>query len=94
MSLNSTFTFNTTPSVVFGSGTTARIGTIAATRLGPRILVVTDAGLVRAGLLASALEALRREGVAAEVFDGVVADPPRRLSSTRSPAPRPSTPTR
>jgi alcohol dehydrogenase class IV len=70
------FTFNTTPSVVFGSGTIARIGTIAAMRLGPRILVVTDAGLVRAGLLAPALEALRREGVAAEVFDGVVADPP------------------
>lgn len=76
MPITGTFTFNTTPSIVFGSGMLGRIGTIAATRLGPRILVVTDAGLVAAGLVAPALEALRREGVAAELFDGVVADPP------------------
>ncbi|HYF56314.1 MAG TPA: iron-containing alcohol dehydrogenase, partial [Salinarimonas sp.] len=68
------FTFNTTPSVIVGA--VARIGEIAASRLGRRILVVTDAGLVRAGLVAPALDALRAAGVEAAVFDAVVADPP------------------
>ncbi|SCY28202.1 iron-containing alcohol dehydrogenase [Microvirga guangxiensis] len=70
------FTFNTAPSLVFGSGSIARIGEIAARHLGPRIALVTDAGLVRAGLLEKALYALEEAGLAVDVFDGVVADPP------------------
>ncbi len=70
------FAFNTVPSIVFGAGSLARIGEIAALRLGPRVVVVTDAGLVKAGLVAPALRALEEAGVAACVFDGVVADPP------------------
>jgi len=70
------FTFNTTPSLIVGSGTLARIGEIAAMRLGPRVLVVTDAGLVRAGLVAPALDHLVRAGVRVDVYDEVVADPP------------------
>ncbi|MCG7393553.1 iron-containing alcohol dehydrogenase [Microvirga sp. ACRRW] len=70
------FTFNTAPSLVFGSGAIARIGEIAARQLGPRIALVTDAGLVKAGLLEKALHALEEAGVAVDVFDGVVADPP------------------
>src|SRR5688572_28262194 len=70
------FTFNTTPTLIVGPGTLARIGEIAATRLGPRVLLVTDAGLVRAGLVGPALDHLARAGVAVEVYDQVVADPP------------------
>jgi alcohol dehydrogenase class IV len=70
------FNFQTTPSIVFGSGTLARIGEIAAARLGKRALIVTDAGLVKAGLVAPAFDALARAGVATAVFDAVVADPP------------------
>jgi alcohol dehydrogenase class IV len=70
------FTFNTTPSVIFGSGTLSQIGALAATRLAQRVLVVTDAGLVRAGLVEPALSALAAAGVAATTFDAVVADPP------------------
>jgi alcohol dehydrogenase class IV len=70
------FTFNTAPSVIFGAGTLAQIGTIAATRLGPHVLLVTDAGLVKAGLVAPALNALHEAGIAVEVYDKVVADPP------------------
>ncbi|MEZ0169243.1 iron-containing alcohol dehydrogenase [Microvirga sp. TS319] len=70
------FTFNTAPSLIFGSGSIARIGEIAAQRLGPRIALVTDAGLVKAGLLGKALQSLEEAGVAVDVFDGVVADPP------------------
>lgn len=70
------FTFNTAPSLVFGSGSIARIGEIAAQHLGPRVALVTDAGLVKAGLLEKALHALEEAGLAVDVFDGVVADPP------------------
>ncbi|HZH09167.1 MAG TPA: iron-containing alcohol dehydrogenase [Microvirga sp.] len=70
------FTFNTVPSLVFGSGSVVRIGEIAAQDLGPRIALVTDAGLVKAGLLEKALHSLEEAGVAVDVFDGVVADPP------------------
>jgi hypothetical protein len=45
------FTFNAVPSIVFGPGCIARIGENAAL-LGPRAARVTDAGLVRAGLVA------------------------------------------
>ncbi|HEV2557801.1 MAG TPA: iron-containing alcohol dehydrogenase [Microvirga sp.] len=70
------FTFNTTPSVIFGAGTLSQIGALAATRLAQRVLVVTDAGLVRAGLVEPALSGLAAAEVAAATFDAVVADPP------------------
>ena len=72
----SPFTFNTVPSLIVGSGSIARLGEIAAQRLGPRVALVTDAGLVKAGLVAPALQALEEAGIAVDVFDGVVADPP------------------
>ena len=70
----SPFTFNPAPSLVFGPGSIARLGEIAAQRLGPRVLVVTDAGLVKAGLIAPAHHVLEEAGVAVDVFDAVVAD--------------------
>ncbi|HEY8382117.1 MAG TPA: iron-containing alcohol dehydrogenase [Microvirga sp.] len=69
------FTFNTTPSIVFGAGSIGRIGEIAS-RSGRRAALVTDAGLVRAGLVSPALAALEAAGIAVTVFDAVVADPP------------------
>lgn len=68
------FTFATTPTVVFGAGTSARIGALAAERLGPRVLVVTDAGLVAAGLAAPAVAALEAAGASVALFTEVVAD--------------------
>jgi alcohol dehydrogenase class IV len=71
-----TFSFNTTPSVVFGAGGAARLGEIAAAQLGRRVLIVTDQGLVAAGLVAPAVSSLEQAGCAVSVFDKVVADPP------------------
>lgn len=71
-----TFTFNTAAGIVFGEGSAARIGTIAAERLGRSVLLVTDPGLVRLGMIQPALEALAEAGVAAAVFSDVEADPP------------------
>jgi alcohol dehydrogenase class IV len=70
------FTFDTTPSIVFGPGTIARIGEIAARRLGGNVLLVTDQGLIGVGLVEPALKALKAAHVAVAIYDGVVADPP------------------
>ena len=70
------FTFNTTPSIVFGAGALGRLSEIAGVGLGPRVLVVTDRGLVSTGIVARAQDALTRAGVAVFVYDAVLADPP------------------
>ena len=69
------FAFHTVPSIVFGSGASARTGEIAG-RFGRRAALVTDAGVVRAGLVEPAVASLREAGIAVAVHDGVVADPP------------------
>ena len=70
------FTFNTTPSVRFAPGALAEIGALAAARLGRRVLVVTDAGLLATGVVDRALRYLKEAGVEASLFSDVVADPP------------------
>ncbi|HUG62970.1 MAG TPA: iron-containing alcohol dehydrogenase [Methylomirabilota bacterium] len=70
------FTFNTSAGIIFGEGAAVRIGEIAAERLGRRVLVVTDPGLVRTGLVDPALTALAAAGVEAATFADVEADPP------------------
>ncbi|MDF2687812.1 MAG: alcohol dehydrogenase [Microvirga sp.] len=72
----SPFTFNTVPSLIAGSGSIARLGEVAAQKLGARVALVTDAGLVKTRLVARALTILEEAGIAVDVFDGVVADPP------------------
>jgi alcohol dehydrogenase class IV len=69
------FEFNTTARIVFGDGSIDRIGTLAAMRLGSRVLVVTDPGIISAGLFAPVRDSLSREGVAVAVFSDVSADP-------------------
>lgn len=72
----SQFNFNTAPRIVFGEGAIARIGEIAAAQLGQRVVLVTDPGLLKAGVVMPALEALAMAQVAVEVFSDVEADPP------------------
>ena len=70
------FSFNTSPSVIFGQGSLACIGEIALQKLGGRVILVTDAGLLRAGIIEPALKALSQSGIAVTVFSEVSADPP------------------
>lgn len=69
------FTFNTTPQIVFAPGSAARLGTIAAARLGASVLLITDPGLRRLGLCDPAIANLQATGSAVTVFDAVEADP-------------------
>lgn len=70
------FNFNTTRSIVSGPGAVAQLGDIGKSILGPRALLVTDTGLVRLGVLNTALDSLNAAGIAVAIFDKVEADPP------------------
>lgn len=70
------FTFQTVPDVRFGAGATEALPELMARREARRVLIVTDAGIERAGLLAPVREALSAAGHEVSVFAEVVADPP------------------
>ena len=70
------FSFRTTPDLVFGPGTSGGIGEILGTRGCRRVALVSDAGLVGAGLTQTAEQGLARAGLSVLRWSDVVADPP------------------
>lgn len=70
------FSFETTPSIRCGSGISKDVAAIVAATLGQRVLIVTDAGLRKVGLLGPVEENLRAAGMEVCVYDDVAADPP------------------
>ena len=71
------FTLHTTPHIVFEPGGIRRLGEIAGDRLGNRVLLVTDPGLQKAGLVDAAVDALAQSGCTVEVYGEVEEDPSR-----------------
>jgi alcohol dehydrogenase len=69
------FDFQAATRMVFGSGAVERLGEIAAQIPAQRALVVTDEGIVRAGLLQKALKSLSAAGIHREVYDLVRENP-------------------
>jgi len=77
MTANRSFEFNTVPSLQVEWSGAKRLAEILAGRFAARnALVVTDAGLVKAGVVAPIIAGLKAGGFAASVFDAIVADPP------------------
>ncbi|OZI71868.1 iron-containing alcohol dehydrogenase [Bordetella genomosp. 12] len=72
------FQFNTTGSIVFGEGAASRLGELVHPR-GRRVLLVTDPGVMRAGLVTPIRDALDQQGLTHHLFDEVEADPPEAL---------------
>lgn len=72
------FTFNTTPSIVFGAYKAESIAQYAA-RLGPRVLIITDPGLIKTGIVDPVAAGLKTHNLEVHLFDQVVADPPESL---------------
>jgi alcohol dehydrogenase class IV len=72
----SSFTFQTTRSVLCEIGATAKIGEIMAARGCRKVAFVTDAMILELGLAQAALDGLKAAGVDAWIFDEVTADPP------------------
>ncbi|PQA89173.1 iron-containing alcohol dehydrogenase [Hyphococcus luteus] len=72
------FTFDTVPNIIFETGAAARLGEIVKPRM-KRPFVVTDKGVVGAGLIDGALKGLEKAGLDYALFDGVEADPPAKV---------------
>lgn len=70
------FTFNTSKSIQFGAGELAQIGSLARQRIGTRVMLVTDPGMMSTGIIERALDFLGKAGVEVELFNEVEADPP------------------
>ena len=70
----SNFQFNTTPGIRFGSGLAKSSCKEISDKLGPRILFITDQGLMSLGLTKPTIEELKKQSKV-EVFDDVEADP-------------------
>jgi alcohol dehydrogenase len=63
------------PRVVFGAGASDQAGKFAQETGKVRALIVTDAGLVKAGLAGTLAGTLKADGLETEIFDGVEANP-------------------
>ncbi len=72
----SNFSFETTPRVICADGESERLGDLLREFGVSRPLVVTDRGIVEAGLLEPMLAQLRGLGLEVMVFSDVLADPP------------------
>jgi len=70
------FIFNTTKSIICEPGAVQKLGEIVKREIGTRVLIVTDPGLIKAGLLTPATDSLDNAGVSYVIFKDVVADPP------------------
>ncbi|WP_275627929.1 iron-containing alcohol dehydrogenase [Pseudomonas sp. 273] len=70
------FSFATTAQILCESGSAARLGALCRERGAARVLIVSDPGITRLGLLDEVLPGFAAAGVAVQVFDQVLADPP------------------
>jgi len=75
MDLARQYVFHAPTRVIFGSGTVQATGREVATMGGSAALVVTDRGVVNAGLLDGVLASLKAADVSATVFDAVEPNP-------------------
>jgi len=73
------FTFNTSASIQFGAGALAGLGEQVARRMGQRVMLITDPGMVATGIVDRALGYLREANVEATVYSDVKADPPEQV---------------
>ena len=70
------FSFATTAQILCESGSAVRLAELCRERGAHRVLIVTDPGITRFGLLDAVLPGFASAGVTVAVFDQVVADPP------------------
>lgn len=69
------YTFSFPIWVEFGTGASGKVGEIADTQGWDRALLVTDPGIVEAGLTDGIVDALETEGIAHDLYDGVRPNP-------------------
>lgn len=76
--LHGAFSFSTVPHLVSEPGAARKIGTLVTQHFpdARRVLVVTDAGFLRTGLIEGPIASLREAKLEVNIFSAVVADPP------------------
>jgi len=80
--MRTTFTFHSAGQLIFGRNAAGQLGEVAD-RLGvARVFVVTDAALVKAGLVGRVESALQGAKLSVAVFDGGLPEPPIALAET------------
>ena len=67
--------FRTTPRILMGPGCADQIGPELKALKGKRVLIVTDPGIIQAGLLDRVQPSLKKAGVTVTLFDQVEPDP-------------------
>jgi len=67
--------FRTTRRILFGSGAIEKLGTEAQLLKAKKVLIITDPGVIQAGLLESVKTSLQSVGLPFVIFDGVEPDP-------------------
>ena len=69
------FDFQSSTRVVFGENSLDQLGDLTKELEGTRVLLVTDPGIVRAGIVERAIDSLKAARLEAFVFDGVEENP-------------------
>jgi alcohol dehydrogenase class IV len=64
------------PNTVIGEGAVGGIADIVKNLTGGKILILTDAGIVKAGLLDAVTAPLQKAGLAFDIYDGCQEEPP------------------
>jgi alcohol dehydrogenase class IV len=67
--------FRTTRRILFGPGAVEKIGTEAQLLKAKKVLIITDTGVIQAGLLGNIEKSLQAVGLPFVIFDGVEPDP-------------------
>ncbi|KZL03864.1 MULTISPECIES: iron-containing alcohol dehydrogenase [unclassified Pseudovibrio] len=70
------FVFNTAASVVCEPGAVQKLDELTLKTIGKRVFLVSDKGLMKAGLVDPVIAQLEAAGINVTLFDDVVADPP------------------
>lgn len=71
------FVFNTCPAIRFGEGLADDLCKVCGIKPGSPVMLITDAGLMRLGLVDKAINSFRQSGTDIILFDAVEADPSR-----------------
>jgi alcohol dehydrogenase class IV len=67
--------FRTTRRILFGVGSVEKTGTEAQLLRAKKVLIITDPGVIQAGLLEGIEKSLQSVGIPFAIFDGVESDP-------------------
>jgi alcohol dehydrogenase len=67
--------FRTTPRILMGAGAISQIAQEVITLKGKKILIVTDKGLIKAGIIQLIEKELKKSGIKYAIFDAVEPDP-------------------